>query len=289
MPFKRRPSFISEIDFVLLTIGMIHLMQFLSEGIMGWKRRWPERKPRPKVRSLSSGEREHILDVFRKGIESSPVLSSLSIRVRALRGRFYLERVWQFPGEESEVEVIGRATPLEDSEEGLLLEVEKRKGNWYEVVRGTAEKVIHRIASDMKGTFHGLGTLDASLRKAGGSLNRLEVKMLEDLRFVYASTGEECTFHETLFHFFGIPMDVIAEPRQWYIYHRKPEIIEVSENRTRVLVRFTAYSMSGPISGVCLYAVVDNRWNAFTIKPNQSGDIATAIAWLEKREWQEWN
>jgi hypothetical protein len=148
---------------------------------MGWKRRWPERKPRPKVRSLSSGEREHILDVFRKGIESSPVLSSLSIRVRALRGRFYLERVWQFPGEESEVEVIGRVTPLEDSEKDLLLEVEKRKGNRYEVVRGTAEKVIHRIASDTKGTFHGLGTLNASLRKAGGSLNRLEVKMLEDL------------------------------------------------------------------------------------------------------------
>ena len=84
---------------------------------MGWKRRWPERRPRPKGRVLSSEEREQILDVFRKGIESSPVLSSLNVRVRALRGRFYFERVWQFPGEESEVQVIGRATPLEDSEE----------------------------------------------------------------------------------------------------------------------------------------------------------------------------
>ncbi|MBL7065749.1 MAG: hypothetical protein ISS49_16345 [Anaerolineae bacterium] len=255
---------------------------------MGWKRRWPERKPRPKVRTLSSGEREQILDVFRKGIDSSLVLSSLNIRVRALRGRFYFERVWQFPDGESEVEVIGRATPLENSEGDLLLEVEKRKGNWYEVVRGTAKEVVGKIAHDTKGTFHGLGALDASLRKSGGSLNRLEVKMSEGFRFVYVSTGEECTFHETMFHFFSVPIDVIAEPRQWYVYHRKPQIVEVSEDRTRVLVQFTAYSMSGPISGVCLYAIVDDRWDAFTIKPNQSGDIATAIAWLKKREWQEW-
>ena len=80
----------------------------------------------------------------------------------------------------------------------------------------------------------------------------------------------------------------MAEPRQWYIYHRKPQIVEVSKDQTRVLVEFTSYSMSGPISGVCLYAVVDGKWDAFTIKPNQSGDIATAIAWLKKRDWQEW-
>jgi hypothetical protein len=255
---------------------------------MRWKRRWPERQPRPKVRPLSSEEREQILGVFRRGIESSPVLSSLHIRVRALRGRFYFERVWQFPGEESEVEVIGRATPLAESEEDLLLEVEKHKGNWYQVVRGTAEHVVSRIASDTKGTFHGLGTLDASLRKAGGSLDRLEVRMLGGFRFVYASTGEVCSFHEALFHFFGIPIDVIAEPRQWYVYHREPQIIEVSEDRTRVLVRFTAYGMFGSFSGVCLYAIVDDEWNAFTIKPNQSGDIATAVAWLKKQEWRDW-
>jgi len=255
---------------------------------MGWKRRWPERQPRPKVRPLSNEEREQILDVFREGIESSPVLSSLGIRVRALRGRFYFERVWQFPDEQPEVEVIGRATPLENSEESLSLEVEKRKGSWYEVVRGTAEKVISKIASDTKGTFHGLGALDASLRQAGGSPKRPEVKMLEGYRFVYADTGEKCPFHEALFHFFGIPIDIIGEPRQWYIYHRKPRIVEVSEDRTRVLVEFTAYGMSGSFSGVCLYAIVDNEWDAFTIKPNQSGDIATAIAWLKKRGWREW-
>jgi hypothetical protein len=26
----------------------------------------------------------------------------------------------------------------------------------------------------------------------------------------------------------------------------------------------------------------------FTIKPNQSNSMATAIAWLKKREWRDW-
>ena len=255
---------------------------------MGWKRQWPERKPRPKVQPLSSEEREQILKVLGKGIESSPVLSALDIRVRALYGRFYFERVWQFPDEQSEVEVIGRATPLKNSEERLLLEAEKGKGKWYKVVRGTAEKVISTIASDTKGAFHGLGALDASLRKTGGRPSRLKVQMLEGFRFVYVSTGEECTFHEALFHFFGIPIAVMAEPRQWYVYHRKPQIIEVSQDRTRVLVEFAAHGIYGSFSGVCLYAIVDNKWGAFTIKPNQGGNIVTAITWLKKREWQEW-
>jgi hypothetical protein len=165
---------------------------------------------------------------------------------------------------------------------------EKRNGSWYYVAQGTPEQVIDRIASDAKGTFHGLGALDAILRRSGGSQNRLQVQMLDDFRFVYVSTGEVCTTQEALFHFFGIPVDVIAEPRQWYIYHRQPQIVEVSQDRTRILVEFTAYGMFGPISGTCLYVIVDDEWSAFTIKPNQSGDIATAITWLEKRQWREW-
>ena len=255
---------------------------------MGWKKQWPERAPRLKVRPLSDEEREQTLDVFRTGIVSSPVLSSLGVHVRLLRGRFYFERVWPVPDTKPEVEVLGRVTPLKNSEGHLLLEVEKHQGNWYEITRGTAEQVINRITSDTKGTFHGLGALDKSLREMGGLLNRLEVKMLDGFQFVYASTGEECTFHEALFHFFGIPIAIIAEPREWYAYHRKPQIIEVSEDHTQVLVEFTAEGLYGSFSGVCLYVIVDNRWNAFTVKPNQSGNIATARTWLEKRGWQAW-
>ncbi len=255
---------------------------------MSWKPRWPAKRPRPKVRPLSDEEKEQILGVFRQGIQTSPVMTALGIRVRALRGRFYFERVWQVPDERPEVEVIGRATPLEDAEENLVLEAEKRKGNWYEVARGTAEEVIGAVASDTKGTFHGLGTLDASLRETGGNHERLRVEVLEGLRFVHASTGLECTAQEALFHFFGVPIDVLAEPREWYIYHRQPEIVEASQDRARVLVRFTAYSLSGPFSGTCLYALIDGQWGAYTIRPNQSGDIETAIAWLGKRGWRAW-
>jgi hypothetical protein len=255
---------------------------------MSWKRRWPARIPLPKVRPLSDEEKEHILGIFRQGIQASPVLTALGIRVRALRGRFYFERVWQLPGEQSEVEVIARTTPLENAKESLVLEAEKRKASWYQVMQGTAKEVVGALAGDTKGTFHGLGALDASLRKTGGNLDRLEVEMLEGLRFVYTSTGQECTAQEALFHFFGVSIDVLTEPRQWYIYHRQPQIVEASQDRTRVLVLFTAYGAYGPFGGTCLYAIVDDHWGAFPVKPNQSQDIVTAVAWLEKRGWEAW-
>ncbi len=78
---------------------------------MGWKDRWPERTPRLTVQPLSDQEREQTLDVFKAGIVLSPVLSSLDMRVRSLRGRFYFEKVWPAPGDKPAAEVWGRATP----------------------------------------------------------------------------------------------------------------------------------------------------------------------------------
>jgi hypothetical protein len=249
---------------------------------MSWRRRRTGRRSRPKARSLSDKEKEQILGILNLGIGASPVLTALSIRARTLRGRFYFERVWPVPGERPDVEVIGRATPLEDAEEDLLLEAEKSKGNWYTVTRGSAKEVVGVIAGDTKGTFHGLGALDSSLRQG------LKVERLDGLRFVHAGTDQECTAQEALFHFFGIPIDILAEPRQWYVYHRQPRIVEASGDRARVLVRFLSHSVYGSFAGTCLYAILDGQWGAYTIKPNQSGDIATALAWLEKRGWRAW-
>jgi hypothetical protein len=107
--------------------------------------------------------------------------------------------------------------------------------------------------------------------------------------FVYTDTERECTVQEVLYHLFGIPIPVIAEPSQWIRYRRKPEIIEVSEDQSRVLVDFSAESLSGErFGGTCLYARILGVWNAYTIKPNQSQSIATAEAWLEKRKWKDW-
>lgn len=99
----------------------------------------------------------------------------------------------------------------------------------------------------------------------------------------------ECSVQETLFHYFGLPIQVLAEPREWYAFNRKPKIVEAAEDGTKVLVRFASYSISyGGFSGTCLYAIVDGEWQALTIKPNQSGNISEATAWLEKRKWQGW-
>src|SRR6266571_895508 len=79
---------------------------------MGWGRdRWPERIARPKARCLTEKEKSTILAAMTRAVAASPVLSYLAVQVRALRGRFYLERNLKEEGELA-VEILGRITPL---------------------------------------------------------------------------------------------------------------------------------------------------------------------------------
>ena len=177
---------------------------------MRWRRGWPERKPRSKVQHLSNERKNVILSMLTKGIESSPVLSSLNIRARVLRGRFYIEQLWQNNNDEKKEWVsIGRMTPLVAPRGRLLLEVEKSKGNWYEVKKGFAKTLIEHIANDTKGSFHGPGTLNRSLREAESG-QRISVKMDKECNFTYKSTGETCSAQEAMYHYFGIPINVIT-------------------------------------------------------------------------------
>ena len=244
---------------------------------MRWRQNGSEKQPRPKVRRLSADEQQQLLAKMTKELARSPVLSGFGVQVRFLRGRFYVER----PTQEGVV-AWGRITPVEDD---LLLEVEHR--SWNEVARGSAQKLINTIAGDTRGTFHGLGSLDKSLRKAGQGLTRLPMKMMAK-KFVYSETGEGCTIQEALFHYFGLPFEVIAQPALWYSYHRTPHIVECAKDRTRVLVRFSATSLSGSFDGTCLYAQRADSWRAYPIKPSESQTIATAEAWLVKRKWKAW-
>jgi hypothetical protein len=255
---------------------------------MRWRRqRWPERQPRPQTRTLSDEEKKKLLAGMINEIASSPVLTGLGLQVRSRRGRFYLERPL---GEEdsSRVEAWGRITPLADSND-LLLEHEHRRGSWSEVERGSVRKLIRAIAGDTQGTFHGLGSLEKALRRAGNGLERLPVKREGKTKFVYVGGGETCSVQEALFHYFGLPLDVLVEPSEWYAYHRKPTIVEASKEKGRVLVRFGSMSSSGEdFAGTCLYALRDGRWAAYRIRPSESRDIASAEAWLEKRKWRQW-
>lgn len=254
---------------------------------MRWGRdRFPEYVPRPKSRRLTEKEKNKLLASMSKAVAASPVLSHLGVQVRALRGRFYIERQ---SSDDGNTELLGRITPLLAAKGALLLEVERRNGSWYEVDQGSAPKLIEAIASDTKGRFHGLGSVDKVLRKSGKGLNRLPVKMKGKCQFVYAETGDACTAQDALFHYFGLPLEVIAEPAVWYSYHRTPRIVEFSKDRTRVLVRFTAASLSGTFGGTCLYAKRDGKWAAYRIRPSESADIASAETWLVKRKWSEWS
>jgi hypothetical protein len=238
---------------------------------------------------LTETENQDILATLRKGITASPVLSAFGVEARANRGRFYIERHRQEEDAEACTEVWGRITPLAGVENELLLEKEYREGSWSEVAKGAAGKLIKVIASDTEGTFHGLGALDKSLRKLSEGRATLPVTQPSKGKFVYAGTGEKCTVQEALFHYFGLPLQVVAEPAVWYRYHRTPTIIESNKDRTRVLVRFTAESMSGEsFGGTCLYAIQEGQWEAYTIRPSESSSIAQAEAWLVKRKWQAW-
>ncbi len=256
---------------------------------MRWRRGWPERIPRPKVRRLYEAEKAEIVRTLERGVAASPVLSALGINVRAARGRFYLERHGQDESCGPFTVVWGRITPLAAAEKELLLEAERRNGSWSEVATGSARKLIKLVASDKRGTFHGLGSLDASLRRLAKGQERLPVRLDDNRKFVFADTGEGCAAQEALFHYFGLPITVVAEPAAWYSYHRSPWIDEASEDRTRVLVRFTAMSMSGEnFGGACLYVCREGQWGAYPIKPSASGGIAEAEAWLVKRKWKAW-
>lgn len=255
---------------------------------MRWRRRrrWPERRPAPAVRKLSDEQEGRVLATLQRGIDASPVLTQLAFRARSLRGRFYIERLWPCPDGEPEVETVGRLSPLARQKRTLVLEAPGRGSNWFQVAEGSVKKLIGLVAGDTRGTFHGLGALDSSLRAAPGKRMAIATK---ERQFVNAETGEPCAAQEVLYHLCGAPIEVIAEPRRWYACHREPMIVEVSDDCTQALVRFGSVTTAGePFGGTCLYAIADDRWQAFRIKPRESDSIATAMAWLEKRKWREW-
>lgn len=244
---------------------------------MGWKRDWSPRPARPKVAKLSAEIQQKSLANMSREIANSPVLSGFGLQVRFLRGRFYVER--SLP---TGVQVWGRITPVADE---FLLEHQWR--SWSKVAEGSPQELIKVMAGDTKGTFHGLGFLDKSLRKADQGLARLPME-IRDNKFVYTESGKGCSLAEVLFHYFGLPIEVIAQPRLWYSYHRTPHIAECSEDRTRVLVRFSAESLRGSFGGTCLYARRNGSWVCSPIRPSESKNIASAEAWLVKRKWKGW-
>jgi len=252
---------------------------------MGWRGRrrgeWPEYQPRPKAAKLSAEKRDKLLRRLAKERDKSPVLAALGIEVHSRRGRFYLKR----PDEEEpdEPHQVGRITPLAGQRTSLLLEVQYR--SWKEIERGGCAKVMKAVAGDDRGRFHGLGTLDAALRKRGTDRQEL----VDNGRGFTYPDGERASVQEVLYHRFGVPVPVIAEPGGWYELHRRPALVEHDGARGRVLVEFSANDWRGrSFGGRCLYALRDREWDAYTVRPNASESIQAAEAWLDKPDWEGW-
>jgi hypothetical protein len=222
---------------------------------MGWRsNRWPAYRPRPKVAKLSTSELERFHASASRFVARSAVLKDLVAEVQLARGRVYFWR--------GEDDLMARVTPL--SRQTLLLEAPRRNG-WSEHKRGSARAVLGALERDIYGTFHGLGALARRRKKDG-----------------------ERSVQEILHADYGVPLSVLAEPRYWYSMHRTPTLVETDRARERALVRFGAFGPSGSFHGTCLYARVDGTWGCFTIKPSASASIASAEAWLLKRDWQDW-
>lgn len=246
-----------------------------------WRNRWGDRSytPRPKLHKLSAERRDTVRDQLAEGIEGSPVLSALGWTVHARRGRFYFEEGGA---------VVGRVTPTGPRE--LLLEVQGRSSWRQDAKKRSAAALVTHIASDDRGTFHGLGPLDTMLREHGTA--RLEMCPTEGRPDAWwyldlAPADGTATTVEVLYHAFGVPIPVIAEPRGWWARHRTPAIAE--HRPGAVLVDFEQMSAYGDrFGGRCLYTTRDGAWGAYTIRPNQSASIDTSLAWLHKRDWRPW-
>lgn len=202
---------------------------------------------------LSKEELQRLHARAAKFAQESVILRELVEEVKLARGRIYL---WREPED-----MMARITPL--GPRSMLLET-PRRNSWIEHKRGQLATVLKYVESDTRGTFHGLGSLVAKKR------------------------GSTPSVQQILQRDFKVPIRVLAEPEYWYSMHRKPSIAEISDAKDRVLVRFVAYGMSGSFLGTCLYAIKDGEWGCYTIKPNASETIATAEAWLDKRDWEDW-
>lgn len=219
---------------------------------MSWRDRSRAARPkRPKRAKLPREALERLRDRTIAFIDESIVLRALVEDVQLARGRLYL---WYQPDD-----LIARLTPL--SRRTLLLEAPWGDA-WTGACRGPLTDVLAALEADTRGTFHGLGALATDEH--------------DD------DTPAQVTLHREL----GIPIDVLAEPRDWYARHRVPNIAEVGDDCA--LVRFVAETAATRFHGTCLYARRAGEWGCYTVKPSASKDIASAVNWLSARDWVDW-
>ena len=96
-------------------------------------------------------------------------------------------------------------------------------------------------------------------------------------------------FHQVTLRWIGA-ISIVGMLVLLVVFYLVRGMVRLESGRSgRVLVRFTAESWSGEsFGGTCLYLKRLGDWAAYTIRPNQSQNIANAEAWLVKRNWKSW-
>ena len=248
-----------------------------------WNRNYSGTQTTPTIRVLSESQKNETLDYLNYEIRLSPVLTALKFKVKFARGRFYYDRIYS----NSVMDTIARITPIESNNKCYILEAKNRKGKWFSVTSGSIKSINDSLCFDEDGTFHGLGQLNRSLREK--EIGKKTALGLENEVYFENDKSIKLSLHEILAFHFKVPINIIAEPIEWNIYHRKPEVKELDHLNSSILVDFTSSSIVGnDFKGTCLYTKVHDQWNCFKIKPSQSETIELSINWLKKRKWVGW-
>jgi hypothetical protein len=77
---------------------------------------------------------------------------------------------------------------------------------------------------------------------------------------------------------------------RWPAYRPRPKVAKLGSSELgRVhAAAAQAFGPFGSFGGTCLYAQVGGEWGCYSIKRSESGSIASAEAWLIKRDWEDW-
>ncbi len=240
-----------------------------------------DKTPRPKAKALDEKASRQLLERTQAGIARSYVLSHIPVLPTIRRSRLYL-----FGPYGKEEGPWARITPIARSRQFLL---DRPWGDgWSEQKKGALAALIRFIGEDTVGTFHGLGAIERHMKAVGLDAPPAEQVRFKKGKFVHTSDASPCAVCEVLHFFFGVPLNVVREPVEWYERHRTPSIAAFDIERKRILVHFSQVSGYGEFGGTVLYAWKDGAWAAYTIKPKESSTIETAEAWLGKRDWEGW-
>ncbi|WP_145122371.1 hypothetical protein [Rosistilla oblonga] len=237
----------------------------------------PKKKPivpeKVKSRSITSAQRNLAMRRLQESVALSPLLVELGIVVAQRGSHFFLE--FDYGGTAIP---LARITPMKESP-AFALESEGDSG-WVLYGQGTPSRIVKLLCNDTLGTFHALGGIDQVLRNSAKKVP--EVVQKTPRTFAYKRTNAPCSLQEALYFYFGIPLVVAMEPREYYRQHAEPSLLETSDDQHQVLIRFCSRNPANPrILGHGYYRLLGGDWYGIGVPPEVANTLDEAEAYLK--------